>query len=125
MEVQETIQGTTRMNSQMIKAMKVKDRLHLEIRKAFIPEMVLSLSDDAIYPFVQRANMAYDRGLLEGLRIFICYNRARQFLLWLIHQSLHMDTECKYCPFLDSIYDVLDSFFQVPQSFEFSVVKIT
>ncbi len=125
MEIQETIPGTTRMNAQMIKAMKVKDRLHREIREAFIPAMVRSLSDDDINTFVRRANMAYDIGMLAGLRVFICLNRARQLLLWLSHQSLHMDTECKYCPFLDSVYNVLDSFFQLPKVFGRKAVKIT
>ncbi len=125
MEIQETIPGTTRVNSQMIKAMKVKDRLPLKLRKGFSPEMVLSLSDDDIDIFVRNANNAYDRGLLRGVRTFICYSRARQFILWLSHQSIDTDLECKYCPFLDSVYDVLDSFFQLPKVFGHKVVKIT
>ncbi len=125
MEVQETIQGTTRMTSLTGKSAIVKERLHSQIRRAFIPEMVLSLTDDGIDLFVKRVNMAYDHGMLEGLKTFICYGRARQFILWMSHQSLHIGPECKYCPFLDSIYDVLDSFFQLPNIFGHKVVKTT
>ena len=125
MEVQETIPGATRMNSQSIKVMKVKDRLHPELRRAFIPEMVHSLSDSSTNHFINKANDAYDRGILEGLKTFICYSRARQFLLWMSHQSIDINNDCKYCPFLDSIYGLLDEFLYLPKLLENTEVTTT
>ncbi|KKN23120.1 hypothetical protein LCGC14_0908020 [marine sediment metagenome] len=125
MEIQETIPGATRMTAREIELMKVKDRLRFELRAGFRIEMVLLFRTDHIDHFVERANMAYDVGLLQGLKTVICYNRARQFILWMSHQSMDINDNCRYCPFLDSVYDVLDSFLFDPTKFHDTEVTTT
>ena len=125
MEIQETIQGTTRMNPDDHDLLYHSSKLHPQLQPFFKAEMIRSLNNAHRAYFVTRANLAFDDGMSEGMRRLICGVRAKQFLLWLTRQSLHMDVDCGYCVFLDEIYDALDKFLSVPLSLKTCVVKTT
>ncbi len=125
MEVQETISGTTRMNPDDHDILYHSAKLHPRLQPFFKPEMIRIFDSYQREFFVSRANKAYEFGMSKGMKTLICERRAIEFLLWSSHQGIDINPKCKYCPFLDSIYGVLDSFFHLPQTFEFSVVKIT
>ena len=125
MEIQETIPGAIRITPEYLAIEVLRTKLPLLLRGVFKHEMVANLSEEERTLFLEEVEIAYNKGFVGGLREFICAKKAREFLLWLAHQSIDCIPDCGYCVYLDAIYNSLQEFFNVPQSVKICVVKTT